>query len=119
MKIIDFPKTIIMLGFAAALGITPATAQSTSGTMRPVQAASSAAQTMAPAKTGVPLSRSLEFTTTQAAAAHCPTDTVVWSTLSKSHSFHVSDSRYFGKTKHGAYVCKGDALAAGFHQAKS
>jgi hypothetical protein len=119
MRTINFTKIIAILGFAGTLGMTPAMAQTTTGTMAPVQAASSAMAAAAPEKTGVPLPKSLEFTTTTAAAAHCPSDTVVWSTLSKSHSFHASGSRYFGKTKHGAYVCKGDALAAGFHQAKS
>jgi hypothetical protein len=73
----------------------------------------------APAKPAAALSKTVEFSTLAAASAHCPNSTVVWSTLSKSHSFHDSGSRYFGKTKHGAYVCKDDALAAGFHQAKS
>ncbi len=59
------------------------------------------------------------FKTMAAATAHCPSDTVVWSTLSKSKSYHLSSSKYFGKTKHGAYVCEKDATAAGFHQAKT
>ena len=117
MKTISFIRITAILGFAGTLGMAPAMAQTTTGTMTPAPVVSSTSP--APAKTGVPLSRSLEFTTTTAAAAHCPADTVVWSSLSKSHSFHTSASRYFGKTKHGAYVCKGDALAAGFHQAKS
>jgi hypothetical protein len=60
-----------------------------------------------------------EFKTAAAATAHCPSDTVVWSTLSKSKSYHLSSSKYFGKTKHGAYVCEKDATAAGFHAAKT
>ncbi len=71
------------------------------------------------AKPAGKLSKADEFSTTAAATTHCPSGVVVWSTLSKSHSFHTSGSRYFGKTRHGAYVCEGDALAAGFHQAKS
>jgi hypothetical protein len=60
-----------------------------------------------------------EFSTAAAAAAHCPGDVVVWSTFTKSKAFHLAASRYYGKTKHGAYVCEKDALAAGFHAAKS
>jgi hypothetical protein len=60
-----------------------------------------------------------KFTTVAAAQKSCPGDTVVWSSFSMSHSFHMSTSRYFGKTKHGAYVCQQAALAAGFHQAKT
>ncbi len=59
------------------------------------------------------------FRTVAAATAHCPGDTVVWSTLSKSKSYHTASSKYYGKTKHGAYVCKKDAVAAGFHAAKT
>ena len=60
-----------------------------------------------------------KFPTAAAAAAHCPGDVVVWSSFSKSKAFHLAASRYYGKTKHGAYVCEKDALAAGFHAAKS
>ncbi len=60
-----------------------------------------------------------KFSTAAAAAAHCPGDVVVWSTFTNSKAFHLAASRYFGKTKHGAYVCEKDALAAGFHAAKS
>ena len=59
------------------------------------------------------------FKTVAAATAHCPGDTVVWSTLSKSKSYHTASSKYYGKTKHGAYVCEKDATAAGFHASKS
>jgi hypothetical protein len=59
------------------------------------------------------------FKTVAAANTHCPGSSVVWSTLSKSKSFHVSGSRFYGTTKHGSYVCKSDALAFGFHQARS
>jgi hypothetical protein len=62
---------------------------------------------------------SQKFTTVAAAQATCPSDTVVWSSLTSSKSFHVSTSKYYGKTKHGAYVCEQAALAAGYHQAKT
>ena len=109
--------TLISLGFACTLGLSPATAQTAPGTMVPVQTSSSVVPTAA--SPAAELSKSVEFSSVTDAAAHCPESTVVWSTLSKSHSFHSAGSRYYGKTKHGAYVCKSDALAAGFHQAKS
>jgi hypothetical protein len=68
---------------------------------------------------GAKLPSGEKFSTAAAAAAHCPGDVVVWSTFSKSKAFHLAASRYYGKTKHGAYVCEKDALAAGFHAAKS
>jgi hypothetical protein len=106
---------VLALGMAPARAQTniaaPATAPS-GGAITPVTKASNAKPT-------TPLAKSEEFSTVAAATAHCPGSIVVWSSLNKSHSFHVSTSRYFGKTKHGAYVCESDALAAGFHQAKS
>jgi hypothetical protein len=60
-----------------------------------------------------------KFSSVATAQAHCPGDTVVWSTMSKSKTFHTSSSKYFGKTKHGAYVCEKTATAAGFHAAKN
>jgi len=74
---------------------------------------------MAPASKAVKLDKALEFKTQAAAAAHCPSDTVVWASLTKSHTYHLAGTPRFGKTKHGAYVCKGEALSYGYHQAKS
>ena len=121
MKIIPFPRFVPVFCVAFTLGVAPSAAQTTAGTMVPVQnpAATAPAAITPTAKPAGALSKSLEFTSLAGATAHCPNSPVVWSTLSKSHSFHTSGSRYFGKTKHGAYVCKDDALAAGFHQAKS
>lgn len=70
-------------------------------------------------KPATPLAKTSEFKTPAEATAHCPGDTVVWSTLGKSKSYHLSASKLYGKTKHGAYVCKADADAAGYHQAKN
>jgi hypothetical protein len=73
----------------------------------------------AAAAAGTKLPASEEFKSVAAATSHCPGDTIVWSTLSKSKSFHLSASRFYGKTKHGAYVCEKSALAAGFHADKT
>lgn len=59
-----------------------------------------------------------KFKTVAAAAAHCPGDTVVWSSFSSSHVYHLAASKYYGKTKHGAYVCQKDAQADGYHASK-
>jgi hypothetical protein len=60
-----------------------------------------------------------KFTSVTAAQASCPADTIVWSSFTSTKSFHTSKSKYYGKTKHGAYLCEKTALAAGFHQAKT
>lgn len=47
-----------------------------------------------------------------AAQAHCPSDTVVWLNTN-SGIYHIQGERWYGRTKHGAYVCKKDADRAG------
>jgi hypothetical protein len=60
-----------------------------------------------------------KFTSAAAAQASCPADKIVWSSFTSTKSFHMPTSKYYGKTKHGAYLCEKTALAAGFHQAKT
>ena len=90
---------------------TPGGAMSPMSSMAPAAPVAPAAKAMA--------GKLASFKTLGAATAHCPGDAVVWSTLSKSKSFHLAGSKYYGKTKHGAFVCKSEALAAGFHAAKN
>jgi hypothetical protein len=114
MKVTRFARHLAALSFCAALAAAPLAMAQSTGTMAP---SGTMAPAVKPAAGRFP--KADEFPTTAAAAAHCPNDTVVWSALTKSKSFHLSGSRYFGKTKHGAYVCKGEALSYGYHQAKS
>ena len=65
------------------------------------------------------LGSSHRFKTVAAATAHCPSDTVIWTTGSKSKSYHLSTSKYYGKTKHGFYACKAEADTAGYHASKT
>ena len=59
-----------------------------------------------------------EFASEGEAKGHCPSDTVVW-VNNRSRKYHYSGDRYYGATKHGAYMCEGDAKAAGDAAAKS
>jgi hypothetical protein len=59
-----------------------------------------------------------EFSTETEAKTRCPTDTVVWVTLS-SNIYHFTGTRYYGNTKRGAYMCERDAAAAGMRAAKN
>jgi hypothetical protein len=52
------------------------------------------------------------FDTEAGAQKHCPSDTVVWLNL-PSGVYHMKGERWYGRTKHGAYVCKTEADAAG------
>jgi hypothetical protein len=52
------------------------------------------------------------FDTEAAAQAHCPRDVVVWLNI-PTGIYHEKGMRWYGRTKHGAYVCKKEADAAG------
>jgi hypothetical protein len=119
MKISQISRLLPALTFACVMGVAPlAVAQTTtSGSMAPMSMGAPAAQAAKPATAKLP--KADVFKTVADASAHCPGDTVVWATLSKSKSFHVAGSKYFGKTKHGGYVCKADATSFGLHQAKN
>jgi hypothetical protein len=47
----------------------------------------------------------------------CGKDTVVWANL-RTEVYHLSGSRWFGKTKKGAYVCAGAVTKAGVRASK-
>ena len=59
-----------------------------------------------------------EFSTEAQAKAHCPSDIVVWVNLT-SKIYHFSGTRSYGTTKHGAYMCERDTVAAGLRAAKN
>ncbi|MGA3037408.1 MAG: hypothetical protein ABSE64_07955 [Vulcanimicrobiaceae bacterium] len=52
------------------------------------------------------------FVTETAAHAHCPKDEVVWLNTA-SGIYHEKGMRWYGRTKHGAYVCRKEANVAG------
>jgi hypothetical protein len=52
------------------------------------------------------------FATEAAAQKHCPKDTVVWLNTN-SGIYHEKGMRWYGNTKHGAYVCRAESDAAG------
>jgi hypothetical protein len=84
----------------------------------PVYPAAASPTHAAPTRPGAP-SRlaSDQFSSEQAATAHCPGDTVVWVNLGSSKAYHMSGNKYYGKTKHGAFMCQKEADQSGFHAA--
>jgi hypothetical protein len=50
------------------------------------------------------------------AGLQCSGDDLVWVNL-KSKSYHEPADPYFGRTKSGKYMCKADAITAGYHAA--
>ncbi len=53
-----------------------------------------------------------QFPTEAATKAHCPKDIVVLLNI-PSGVYHFAGERWYGKTKNGAYVCRGEADAEG------
>jgi hypothetical protein len=52
-----------------------------------------------------------QFADEASAKARCPSDTVVWVNL-PSKIYHFAGTRSYGTTKHGAYMCEKEAIAA-------
>lgn len=57
------------------------------------------------------------FSSLTEAQKSCGADTVVWANL-RTHVYHLAGSRWFGKTKKGAYFCKSAVEKAGVHASK-
>jgi hypothetical protein len=103
----------------------PAPAPTAAPAPAPTAAAPPTGAAPTPTSTGTPASSTLghptganEFSTEAQAKARCPSDTVVWANL-KSKVYHFSGTRYYGKTKSGAYMCEGDTAAEGVRAAKN
>ena len=103
---------------AAAPARTAAAPSSSSSSPAAVPSAASPSGA-APAGAGASAAQSAlasnQFSSEQAAKAHCPADTIVWVNLGGSKAYHTSSDRYYGKTKHGAYMCQKEAEQTGFH----
>lgn len=109
---------LIGLGAQTAVAQTSTAPSSTSqGSMSGMNMAAPAT-TMNKHHTGHALPASETFSSLASAQAHCTSDVVVWVNTGHSRVFHTASSKYFGKTKHGAYACQKSALAAGYHASK-
>jgi hypothetical protein len=71
-----------------------------------------------PASTAPANSSDTRFASESAAQAHCPKDTVVWLNTN-SGIYHEKGRRWYGRTKHGAYVCRHDADGDGARGARN
>lgn len=58
------------------------------------------------------------YKTEAEAKTACGMGGVVWHATG-SKAYHTSKSKYFGKTKHGAYVCEKTAMADKLHAARN
>ncbi|HUA76986.1 MAG TPA: hypothetical protein VMA86_04900 [Acetobacteraceae bacterium] len=57
------------------------------------------------------------YATLADAQKSCGKDTVVWANL-RTDVYHFSGSRWFGKTKKGAYFCESAVKKAGIHASR-
>ena len=57
-----------------------------------------------------------QYKTEAEARSACGTGQVTWANT-RSHVLHDPGTQYYGKTSHGAYVCKNAALQGGYHEA--
>lgn len=58
------------------------------------------------------------FSTEVQAQQHCPGNTVVWANTS-SGIYHLQGTRWYGRTKSGAFVCEKEANQAGMRPARN
>ncbi|MGH7080190.1 MAG: hypothetical protein ACREFU_19095 [Acetobacteraceae bacterium] len=65
----------------------------------------------------VSLSGVAHFSSLPEAGKACGKDPVVWANL-RTDVYHLSGSRWFGKTKRGAYFCESAVAKAGVHASK-
>ena len=107
------PAAGLLLSGAAALAAAgtagPQASSPNAGAGSAVVAPSSKPRGGAAATTGS------TFATEGEAAKACGGANVVWGNAS-TKVFHVQEDRYYGHTKHGAFMCRSTATAEGFHQ---
>ncbi|MGH7103430.1 MAG: hypothetical protein ACREFJ_13640 [Acetobacteraceae bacterium] len=65
----------------------------------------------------ISISEVAHFSSLPEARKACGKDPVVWANL-RTDVYHLSGSRWFGKTKRGAYFCEGAVAKAGVHASK-
>ena len=106
LKTLMLCSVLLLSAAPAALAQTPAH-HAVNNLLGNQQAAPSAAPNLAAG----------QFSTEQAAKAHCPGDTIVWANTSGSKAYHAGGDRYYGKTKRGAYMCQKEADQGGYHPA--
>ena len=115
----------LFLGPGIAAAQAPAAPSAPSPTMSPppgtLQAPPATTATTKPPATASTSHRTTatlaKYTTEADAKGACGSDPIVWANTS-SKILHANGDKYYGHTKHGAYVCQSAAQKAGYHAAK-
>ena len=104
MKAASFPLiAMLVLSLAACGGGKSADNTATNAAESAAPAASTAAEASPAAAGTIP---------------NCGAVKAVWVNL-KTKAYHEPGDGYYGKTKHGEYLCPAQAIAQGFHKAGS
>jgi hypothetical protein len=112
-------------GIAAAQAPTATAPSAPSSTMSPppgtLQAPPATTATTKPPSTASTSHRTTatlaKYKTEADAKGACGSDPIVWANTS-SKILHANGDKYYGHTKHGAYVCQSAAQKAGYHATK-
>jgi hypothetical protein len=112
-------------GIAAAQAPTATPPSAPSSTMSPppgtLQAPPATTTTTKPPPTASTSHRTTatlaKYKTEADAKGACGSDPIVWANTS-SKILHATGDKYYGHTKHGAYVCQSAAQKAGYHATK-
>jgi hypothetical protein len=100
--------TLALLGLLMSGGM----AMAATGTSSAAGATGSGTRMTGPAGAATGTTR---FASEAEAAKACGASNVVWANTS-TKVYHLAGDKYFGHTKHGAWMCMGTAKAEGFHQ---
>ena len=96
----------------------PSSTMSPPGTLQAPPATTATTKPPATASTSHRSTATLAKYKTEADAKDaCGSDPIVWANTS-SKILHASGDKYYGHTKHGAYVCQSAAQKAGYRAAK-
>ena len=108
-------RRVIATGFCLAFCAAGAAFAGAATPLPAISASPAAAPAMTPAAAAAAITSNAtlpQFDVDTAAQKHCPADKVVWLNLNNNIYFN-GDSRWYGHTKHGAYVCQKEANSAG------
>ena len=127
LRITSLAAAVALLGYAALALAQPAyspgypnryaTQPTGSNTMPDRQTMTPSRRTREPGRQANAMAG--QFTSEAEAKSHCSADTVVW-VNTRSHVYHFAGAKDYGRTKHGAFMCRADAGRAGtFRAAKN
>jgi Tfp pilus assembly protein PilX len=108
----DNMRGLAVLAIASLL-LAPAAAMAQ--TAAPAASPSQPAPATAGSRSGTTQPGANQFSSETAAKQACAADTIVWVNTGGSKAWHVSGDKYYGHTKHGAYMCEQAAKQAGYH----